>query len=355
MAQQWPGLVATLSEQAVESSNLVLRALDFLVGAGRLRRAEAKALTEALYRLRDTSLRAQQITRLASGRIRQARDRVDLAHVVQTLLRERREEFAAAGADVRSECSTVDVLLDPPAAVSLVNTLIDWALTFSKEIVLTLDAPVWPAPARLVARVTTPRPAAQPAGTAKERGRRQNDGLQWMLLRQMAASANLSIVRSGGDGVAIVTIEFAKTFLNGEGVSSVELLAEPSTAPGDLFDAWVLVIAQDPALRSAAIEALRVAGMPAKAVADADQARAACAEAMPNAVVIAYDAEGPETEALRCEAFGTDARCPIVEIVERAPLFHACGFEGFETAKVGRADLRKELAPAVLFELAKLA
>ena len=47
MVQQWPTLVATLSEQAVESSNLILRALDFMVGAGRMRRAEAKALSDA--------------------------------------------------------------------------------------------------------------------------------------------------------------------------------------------------------------------------------------------------------------------------------------------------------------------
>src|SRR5258707_409846 len=35
MSQQWPNLVAALSEQAVECSNLLLRALNYLVGAGR--------------------------------------------------------------------------------------------------------------------------------------------------------------------------------------------------------------------------------------------------------------------------------------------------------------------------------
>jgi hypothetical protein len=68
MSQQWPNLVAALSEQAVESSNLLLRALNYLVGAGRLRRAEAKALSDAMHQLRSTSLRAQQITRLAPTR-----------------------------------------------------------------------------------------------------------------------------------------------------------------------------------------------------------------------------------------------------------------------------------------------
>ena len=364
MAEHWPALVATLSEQAVESSHLVLRALDFLVGAGRLRRAEAKALSEALYRLRDTSLRAQQITRLSSGRIRQAKDRVALAEVVQSLLDERREEFTAARVDVRGVLSPVDVLLDPPVAVSLVNTIIDWTLTFSKEMVLTLDTPVWPAPARLLVRVTTaPRPAPDqpppgpPAGAwgTKGRGRRLDDGLCWILLRQMAASANVTVTRSGGDGMALLTVEFPQTFMSAEGVSSVDLFDDNSPAADALLNAWVLVIAQDPSLRSAAVEALRLAGVSAKAVGSAVDARSVIAEAMPNALVVAFDAQGEDFAALRAEFLGPDARCPVVEITKDSPSFHTCGFEGFEIAKVGRDDLRKELAPTVLFELAKIA
>lgn len=103
MAQQWPNLVAALSEQAVESSNLLLRALNYLVGAGRLRRSEAKALSDAMHQLRGTSLRAQQITRLAGGRIRQARERVDLAELVRHVLEERGGELEAAGVTVTSE------------------------------------------------------------------------------------------------------------------------------------------------------------------------------------------------------------------------------------------------------------
>jgi hypothetical protein len=142
MAQQWPSLVATLPEQAVESSNVVMRALDFLVGAGRLRPAEAKALGKTPRELRATSLRAQQITRLAGGRIRQARDRVELASVIRGLIDERCAFLEAAGVMVRGVLSPVDVLLDPPVAITLVNNVIDWAMAFSKDITLRVDTPV---------------------------------------------------------------------------------------------------------------------------------------------------------------------------------------------------------------------
>ncbi|HYF21297.1 MAG TPA: hypothetical protein VEA40_25770 [Ramlibacter sp.] len=349
MSEQWPVLVATLSEQAVDSSNLVLRALDFLVGAGRMRRAEAKALTDALYRLRDTSLRAQQITRLASGRIRQAKDRVALSEVVQGLLDERRDDFQAVRATVSADLAPVDVLLDPPVTVSLVNTLLDWALTFSREIVLRVEAAVWPGPAKLVALVTTP-----PPGEARERGRRLNDGLQWMLLRQMVASAELSIHRGGGNGQAVVTIEFPKTFISGEGMSSVELL-DTAGGAGAALSGWVLVLARRDMLQAAAVQVLENAGIEARGTTSLARAREIVAERRPSAVVAAWDCLGEDFDAFRAECLGPENRCPLVEITERSPSFNTLALSAAEVAKVGQEAIRKELAPTVLFELAKLA
>ncbi len=360
MAQHWPTLVATLSEQAVESSNLILRALDFMVGAGRMHRAEAKALSDALYRMRDTSLRAQQITRLASGRIRQARDRVELADLIRDQLESRREEFEAAQANVKCVLSPVDVLLDPPVAVSLVNTVVDWGLSFSKQVTLTLETPVWPAPARLLVRVATPPRDVQSGpgrhtGTwgTKERGRRLNDGLHWMLLRQMAASANLTVNRSGADGAAILTIEFPKTFLSSDGVSSVELFEDDPAGATSLLNAWVLVIAGDDQLRAAALDTLRHAGIGAKGAASLEQARAIVASGKPDTLVVTSDVMGADFAAFKAEVMGQGGSCPLVEITERPPSFHNSGFQGFEVAKVGREQLKKDLGPTVLFELAK--
>jgi hypothetical protein len=360
MAQHWPTLVATLSEQAVESSNLILRALDFMVGAGRMRRAEAKALSDALYRMRDTSLRAQQITRLASGRIRQARDRVELAELVRELLDSRQEEFGAAGVEVKGVLAPVDVLLDPPVAVSLVNNVIDWGLSFSKQITLNLETPVWPAPARLVVRVaTSPRqPAPQPGqhtGTwgTKERGRRQNDGLHWMLLRQMASSANLTVTRSGAEGAAILTIEFPKTFLSHNGVSSVELFEEDSPDATSLLNAWVMVIASDAKVRNDAQDALKRAGIGVKGAQSLAEARAMIGASKPNTLVVSTDLMGADFEALKGDVAGQSGNCPVVEITARPPSFHNSGFRGFEVAKIGREQLKKDLGATVLFELAK--
>jgi hypothetical protein len=360
MAQQWPGLVAALSEQSVESSNLLLRALNYLVGAGRLRRSEAKALCDAMQQLRATSLRAQQITRLAGGRIRQARERVDLAEMVRHVLHERATEIEAAGVAVTTDLEAVDVLLDPPVAISLVNSIIDWGTSFSKHLHIGLAPAEWPGPAQLKVRVTTPPPqqTANPNGagwTARPRGRRLNDGLHWMLLRQIAASSSLDVTRSREDGAALLTIDFPKTFISSEGVACLELTDENGNGSAALQrDTWVLVIARDERMRTEAVDALRKMGIESVAAGDMDQARIAVAEARPNVLVTGYDVRPEEISAFRREVLGGEDRCPLVEITRELPTFHLSGFDRFETPKVGREQLTAELPPTVLFELVKI-
>lgn len=356
MGQQWPNLVASLSEQAVESSNLILRALNYLVGAGRLRRAEAKALSDAMHMLRGTSLRAQQITRLAGGRIRQSRERVEMSDLIQRMLEERAGEFEAAGASVRGELRPVDVLLDPPVAISLLNSVVDWGLSFSKEIVIQMAPAAVSGPARLSVRVTTPkRAAAVPQRTGgwnlRPHGRRLNDGLHWMLMRQMASSAGLEVTRTGEEGVAILNIEFPQTFLNTEGVSCLELQEPMGNA---LRDAWVLVLAEDDRVRQQSLDALRKMGIDAVGARDFAQARAAVAESRPQVVVASYDIDMDGLLDFRATVLGGEARCRLVEITKELPLFNLSGVDHFETPKVGREQVAQELPPTVLFELVKI-
>ena len=358
MAQQWPNLVASLSEQAVESSNLLLRALNYLVGAGRLRRSEAKALSDAMHQLRGTSLRAQQITRLASGRIHQARERVDLAELVRHVLDDRAGDLEAAGLDVTTDIQAVDVLLDPPVAISLVNSILDWAMSFSKQVHFSLAQAEWPGPAQLRVRVATPppTPAAHPGGvgwTVRPRGRRLNDGLHWMLLRQIAASAALELVRSRDDGAALLTIDFPKTFLNTQGVACLEL-TDPNDGGRQMRDTWVLVMARDESMRNEAVEALCKTGLVAMGAMDAQQAATLVGESRPNVLVTAYDVPAAEIARLRQDVLGGEERCALVEITRELPSFHLSGFDRFETPRVGRDQLTAELPPTVLFELVKV-
>lgn len=355
MNQQWPVLVATLSEQCANTSNRMLNTVDFLAGTGRLRPAEVQALREVLHSLRDTSLRAQQITRLSAGRVRHNSDRLDLTAVMRELLDDREAEFRAKKVDVTCKMHPVDVLLAAPVAVTMINAVIDWALSFSVQVHFVLETPNWPEPARLVAQIVTPAPSAQPRQgkhSGRLHGQRANDGLHWMLLRQMAASANLTVRRTGGNGQAELIIEFPKTFHHGDGISSLELFEADPTGARSLLDAWVLVIVEDPSLRSAALGCLRLTGISAKAAADVSDARLAVTGAPPDAIVVSTESMTGNFQAFRDEISAGGLPCPMVELTQTRPSFDISGFDSVEVVKVWHADLRKNLAPAVLFELA---
>jgi hypothetical protein len=359
MAQQWPNLVAALSEQAVESSNLLLRALNYLVGAGRLRRSEAKALSDAMHHLRGTSLRAQQITRLAGGRIRQARERVDLSELVAHVVQERTSEIEAAAVSVTSDLQPVDVLLDPPVAISLLNAILDWGMSFSKQLHFMLVPSTFGGPAQLKVRVTTPAPTANapqpgtPGWVARPKSRRLNDGLHWMLLRQIASSSSLEVTRTRADGAALLTIDFPKTFLSTEGISCLDLTdQENPSAP--LRDAWVLVVIGDDKVRQEAVDALRKMGIDAVAASNMLQARAVIGETRPNVMVTGWDVAAEDVANFRRDVLGGEERCPLVEITRELPSFHLSGFDRFETPKVGLEQITAELPPTVLFELVKI-
>jgi hypothetical protein len=264
----------------------------------------------------------------------------------------------AAGASVSTELQGVDVLLDPPVAISLLNSILDWGLSFSKDLRLTLAPSELPGPAQLKVRVVTPPPAnsAHPNGvgwTVRPRGRRLNDGLHWMLLRQIAASSGLDVARSREDGAAVLTIDFPKTFLSTDGVACLDL-TEGMDASAPLRDTWVLVIAREEKLRNEAVDALRKMGIDAVPASDTRNARLVIADSRPNVLVTAYDIAPEEIAAFRQDVLGGEERCPLVEITRELPSFHLSGFDRFETPKVGREQLTAELPPTVLFELVKI-
>jgi hypothetical protein len=207
--------------------------------------------------------------------------------------------------------------------------------------------------------VTTPPPSspAQQAGvawTVRPRGRRLNDGLHWMLLRQIAASSGLEVTRSRADGAAVLAIDFPKTFQSTEGVACLDLTHAATESATPLRETWVLVMAADEKVRAEATDALRKMGIDARPAADTAQAKALIGESRPNVLVTAYDIPPADIAAFRADVLGGEERCPLVEITRELPSFHLSGFDRFETPKVGREQLTAELPPTVLFELVKV-
>ena len=343
IAEHWPELVAALTEQSVESATLLLRGLELLERKSRLTPAEHKVLALPAERLRHAGISAQQIVRFQSGRVRQSHEKIDLAYLLDCVLQERRNELALLGLTVWRKFKPVDVLMDPTLGFSLAQAMLDWSLPFGHRIDLRLDlAPGEPARARLRLKTsgeTLPAPEQV-----------SNDNLNWLLLRQIAATDGaIEVERSlVADGVLLSAV-FGRT------------IAPPTTQPPAHADidsqfksvggAHVLIVTPDPDTREVALAVIAQLGVTVEACAGTVPALAALSSHRPDLIVLDTLALAQaETDSLRETLTRDHPGLPRVEIV--AP--GAAPALDMDQPRVARDALPQSLGSAVMFTLSRV-
>jgi hypothetical protein len=232
----------------------------------------------------------------------------------------------------------------------LLRAMTRWALGFSAQVVIKLDhAPSGRARLAVRGELLRGRDRSGRGGTAR-RNRRAHGSLDWVLLRQIAAHAQVQVARTSSPLGESVVVEFGRTYQTQvEGMVTVEMLGETIfSAPGS--SPWVLAVIADGALRAEVVDLLLRNGFDAQAVAHCDEARALCAARVPTVLVGCEQGHG--LEQLRREWLAHGHRCGHIHVMRETPSFHLHGFSGSDLVRIGRRDVQRELVPAVLFEIA---
>src|SRR5947199_284255 len=125
----WHGLVAEMGAEIAAPLTAALERINSLTSTGRIDKQSLRALREEVEAARQIGMIGQQLTRLASGRVRQTHERLQLADVLNGTLAHRARETQARGIHVKPSLTPVDVIVDASLLFSLLNTAIDWALT----------------------------------------------------------------------------------------------------------------------------------------------------------------------------------------------------------------------------------
>jgi hypothetical protein len=345
-------LLALLSEHIAECTHAIGQELERLNADGHLSSGRADKLQRERERLRSAGLAAQQVVRLGAGSVVPPPEPIDLTLLARQMVQERQPEWLRAGIQVRLDIRPAQVWLDPAAAVQLLQTAFDWALSFSSEgVELRIEQAGAGRPARLIVRGILPSPgSAAPAQVpGPRRNRRMNDNIQWVLLRQLAGASKLGISRSSSAATEAVAIEFPQAVPGRGDPAGVELPAGGHAQPKPL-DTWVLAIVRDPKLRENVRKLLLHNGLEASVADGCEQARQLCKARKPKVLVSCPESFG--VAQLRGE-LAEDSPCAHVQIVRAAASFHTQGFAGHGTVKVSLSELRKELVPTLLFELAQ--
>lgn len=269
MAEHWPELVVALTDQAIESVDLLMRGLELMVQRGKLSKAEFQVLATPAQRLKHCGVHAQQIIRFQSGQVRLSHEKIDLAYVVESVLQERRDQLALQGITVRRKFIPTELLIDPTLGYSLAQAMLDWSVSLGHHLDLRLDATLdEPARGRLWMRVHSTEPVAESAVFL--------DRIEWLLLRQIAATdGGIELLREvTPDGVEL-TAWFKRVMPSLPNASQQSADGMVSTVFKTVSRAYVLVCSAAPTVRLKALGIVKQLGVQADGVASGTQAASA--------------------------------------------------------------------------------
>lgn len=354
--ERWHDLVAQIGAEIAAPLTAALELINALTSTGKIDRAGLRALRDAVEAARQAGMIGQQLTRFASGRVRQSHERMQLADVLNGVIAHRTRETTARGLVLKPELKPAEVIVDASLLFGLLNSTVDWALANAhSQIDFAIEIKRWPAHACLTCRFAQ-RPVDELVDGAAATAPRGLDSLTWRLLQQTAWTMGLIVQRRDQAHLTTLSIEFPRTAGNAvEGVSALELNAgfAPSGNSQPLAGSHVLVIASRREMRVLIRDALLNMSLIIDFVNSVDEAAAFCREGLPHAVIIESSQAGEPFTQFRAEIANEVPDFVFIEIVEEGTVFEMSGFSGSSMTRVGREVLASSLPSALMFELSK--
>ena len=352
-------LHALVSQMGVEIAaplTAALERINALTSTGRIDRGSLRALREEVESARQAGMIGQQLTRFASGRLRQSHERLQLADVMNGVLTHRARETQARGIYLMPSLKPAEVVVDASLLFSLLNTTLDWALANAQsQVDFAIDIKTWPVHARLTCRFAH-RPFDDLAENPNLATHGGLDSLTWRLLEQTAWTMGLLVSRHDESHRTVLTLEFPRTANQAiEGVSAIEIDEgfSPSSNSQPLAGSHVLVIASRREVRLQVRDALRNMSLIIDFVNSVEEAAGFCREGLPHAIVIESIQNGERFAQFRADITAEVPGFVFIEIIEEGATFEMSGFSGASMARVGREALAGSLPSALMFELSK--
>jgi hypothetical protein len=354
---RWRELVNAVGEEISTPLTHALERVHALTTSGRIDRSSLRALREEVESARAVGIVAQQITRLASGRLRQSHERLDVAELLGTVLTHRAREAQARAIGIKPRLQALPVIVDASLLFSLINTLLDWALRHTKsEIDFNVEMFARDRTGRLTCRFVPFSADPLNDGASIDASRTKLDSLTWRLLEQTAWTMGLPLNRVEEAGIALLTIDFPRTAHEAmEGVTSIELDQgfAASTNSKPLAGSHVLIVASRREVRVQLRESIKDMGLIIDMVSSVEEAADFCHEGLPHAIVVEGILRGERLKQLRLEIIAEVPDFAFVEIVEEGSQFEMSGSGNRSVARVGRGAIESALPSVLMFELSR--
>ena len=354
--ERWHELVSQVGAEIAAPLTAALERIHVLTATGKIDRAGLRALRDEVEQARQVGMIGQQLTRFASGRVRQSHEVLQLEEVMKSVLALRARETQARGIALKPQLKSARVIVDGSLLFSLLNATLDWALANAHaHIDFTIDFKTWPVLARLTCKFAH-RPADHVDDSITASAPPRLDSLSWRLIEQTAWTMGLVVDRKDVAGISTLVLEFPKTAGEEmEGLSASEI-DDASTQSGNskaLAGSHVLVVASRREVRVLIRDALRNMSMLVDFVSSVGEAASFCKEGLPHAIIIESIQRGGRFTSFRDEIMGEVPDFVFIEILEQGSTFEMSGTNGATMARIGRDVVASSLPAALMFELSR--
>lgn len=317
----------------------------------KMSRTQMNALNSAMESVRKATKQAQQLSRLAEGRLRQSHERLNLTEIVDSTIDELAETVRQRGVEVQRNLKQVEVIVDPGLLSSLVEAAIEWALTMGRRLQVSLAIKNWPEHGLLSFRYSqgTPVPGSEEA----------EDTLGWHLLDQIARAMGVKVERIASPDGGVLVIEFPRTVKTLEGLTAVEVDAGGTGGDTQIMESKplaghrILLVTADAPLAAEVKLICREMGLMVDSVPTTMQAVRFVELDQPHLIIIDESLKDPKFDELREDLLRNDPNYPFVEIAKSSSTIHMASWMGDSISRVGRDALRGQLPSVIVMEMAK--
>ena len=374
-AAQWADIVQQMGVEIAGPLSAALERIHQLIATGQIDRQGLRSLRESVSMAREAGIAGQQLARLASGRLRLARERLHLTQLLRSVLAHRSRETQARGIQVRQALRPVEVIADGSLLFSLLNSMMDWALTSThSSIDLRLDLTPWPAKARLSCRFahrTLDLVGSSPKAMRDAEPPPPPNSLAWRLVEQTALTMGLVPMREDEAGITVLTLEFPHTVGEEIGAQPDALSdwrpgateAPPENRFADsgnsalnskpLAGSHVLIVTPRRELRNAVQEAIAHMCLIVDVASSMDEARQFCEEGLPHGIIFETAQRGADFAVLHAEVLREVPHFCFVELLDQEHQTQLSTATADGLARVSRNHLTDALASVLTFELTK--
>lgn len=361
----WADIVQQLGAEIAGPLSQALERIHTLIATGQIDRQSLRALREGVSQAREAGMMGQQLARLASGKLRLSKERLQLTQMLRGVLAHRSRETLARGIQIRQVLKPADVLGDGALLFALLNALLDWALACTHSSVdFRLDLSPWPARARLSCRFAHRSLDLMDELQDEELPAALNS-LAWRLLEQTALTMGLQPLREHEAGITELTLEFPHTLLDepgapqsepeqpeGWGLPDAREFANSSNSK-PLAGSHLLIVSPRRELRGQIQDAVRHMGLIIDVVNTMAEAQQFCMEGLPHAVIFESSQRGSDLEALKTGIVRDVSDFCFIEVQESAHLTQLSSATADGMARIARSSLAEALPAMLLFELSK--